>query len=128
MQFPVDSTSHLHTHYIANNSCAWEYFKNHNNGLGIHRFRWNDHWSLVLYCCMFTISLYHLTHNSHISLFYFILFFFLYHMIASRTTSFIIDFTIKYIVSFCVGCILLDKIIIMYCCWFHKDAVSIQSL
>jgi len=49
-------------------------------------------------------------------------------MIASRTTSFIIDFTIKYIVSFCVGCILLDKIIIMYCCWFHKDAVSIQSL
>jgi hypothetical protein len=26
-------------------------------------------------------------------------------------------------VSFCVGCILLDKITIMYCCWFHRDAV-----
>jgi len=27
------------------------------------------------------------------------------------------------IVSFCVGYILSDKITIMYCCWFHRDAV-----
>jgi hypothetical protein len=31
MQFPMDLTSHLHIHYIANDSCACEYFKTHNN-------------------------------------------------------------------------------------------------
>jgi len=36
--------------------------------------------------------------------------------------------TIMGSVSFCVGYILLDKITIMYCCWFHRDAVSVQSL
>jgi hypothetical protein len=26
----MDSTSHLHTYYIGNDSCAYEYFKTHN--------------------------------------------------------------------------------------------------
>jgi hypothetical protein len=46
----VDSTLHLYTHYIANDSCACEYFKTHNKvhrGESSHNFGLQNLWRMI---------------------------------------------------------------------------------
>jgi len=54
--FPVDSTSHLHTHYIANDSCACEYSLKHTSATPIYYNHKQNHQVHQIHICSWSVS------------------------------------------------------------------------